>query len=279
MLINQSHLRQLLMLHLVSDSVIFLSYLSISCSLAWLLYKLKREIAFAWIFVAFGAFILACGFTHALDVVVLWKPLYWLSGDMKLITAIASMTTAVALPCLFPGIRKLLDAAASSKINASRFLAISESSNDGFYLLESVRDAVGEIIDFRFIYLNDKGARLISSTPESMRGQLLCVQFPVNKMNGLFEEYKYVVETGKRFDLVSPFDVKEIKATWLHLQVMKVADGAAGAVTAGRRNQPAVAADRLPFFVGILVGIGCLAIHFSHHGWSALDLRGRCVSA
>jgi PAS domain S-box-containing protein len=219
--------KQLLTLHVVSDSLIFFSYLCISGSLAWLLYRLKREIAFAWIFVAFGVFILACGFTHAIDVVVLWKPLYWLAGDMKLVTAIASLTTAVALPFAFPDIRRLLEVARASNLNASRFLAISESSNDGFYLLEAVRDGAGEIVDFRFVYLNDKGARLISSTPESMRGHLLCVQFPVNRANGLFDEYRHVVETGRRLDLVYPFDVEEINATWLHLQAMKVDDGIA----------------------------------------------------
>jgi PAS domain-containing protein len=219
--------KHLLALRVVSDSIIFLSCLFISCSLAWLFYKLKRAIPFRWIFVAFGVFILACGFTHAIDVVVLWKPLYWLSGDMKLITAVASLTTAVGLPLLFPSIRNLLDSAERSKTNASWFLAISESSNDGFYLLEAVRDVVGEIVDFRFVYLNDKGAQLISTTPESMRGQLLCVRFPVNRTNGLFEEYKLVVETGRRLDVVNPFDVEGINATWLHLQAMKLNDGVA----------------------------------------------------
>jgi PAS domain S-box-containing protein len=219
--------KQLLTLHAVSDSIICLSYLSISFSLAWLLYQLRRKTPFNWIFIAFGAFILACGFTHAMDVVVLWRPLYWLSGDMKLITSVVSLTTAVALPRLFPGIRQLLDSAERSKINASRFLAISESSNDGFYLFEAVRDVVGEIVDFRFAFLNDKGARLISSTVESMQGQLLCVKFPVNRTNGLFEEYKHVVETGERLDLIYPFDVEEINATWLHLQAIRLNDGLA----------------------------------------------------
>jgi PAS domain S-box-containing protein len=219
--------KQLLTLHIIADSTIFLSYLSIAGSLAWIAHKYKQHIQFALLFFAFGTFILACGFSHALDVINLWKPFYWLSADIKLITAIASVTTAVALPSLFPKLRSVLNAAASSELNASRFLAISESSNDGFYLLESVREAAGDIVDFRFSFLNDKGARLISSTPESMQGQLLCVRLPVNRTNGLFEEYKIVVETGKRLDIVTPFDVEGVNATWLHLQAMKVGDGIA----------------------------------------------------
>ena len=76
--------RQLLTLHVFSDSVIFLSYLAIAVSLAWIFYRLRREISFTWIFIGFAVLILSNGFAYALDVVVLWRPLYWLSGDIKL---------------------------------------------------------------------------------------------------------------------------------------------------------------------------------------------------
>ncbi len=92
--------KRLLALHVVSDSLIFLSYLSISCTIAWFLHREKQHLPFAWIFLAFGTFIVACRFTHAMDVVVLWVPLYWFSGDFKFITAIASVITAIALPIL-----------------------------------------------------------------------------------------------------------------------------------------------------------------------------------
>jgi hypothetical protein len=81
---------RLLALHVISDSVIFLSYLAISLSLGWLVYRHRKLIPFAWIFIAFGIFIVACGFTHAMEIVVLWMPFYWLGGDIKLVTAVAS---------------------------------------------------------------------------------------------------------------------------------------------------------------------------------------------
>lgn len=66
-------------------------------------------------FLAFGTFIIACGFTHLMEVVVLWKPLYWLSGDVKLLTAVASVITAIALPPLVPRIRDLVSASKSAR--------------------------------------------------------------------------------------------------------------------------------------------------------------------
>jgi hypothetical protein len=81
---------------------------AISCTLVYLAWKTRREIPFSWMFLAFGLFIVACGFTHFMEVVVLWKPLYWLAGDVKLVTALASVVTAVASPGLVPEARKMV---------------------------------------------------------------------------------------------------------------------------------------------------------------------------
>jgi signal transduction histidine kinase len=103
--------KQLVSLHLGSDVAIWLSYLAISCTLVYLVWRTRREIPFSWMFLAFGLFIVACGFTHLMEVVVLWKPLYWLAGDVKLLTAVASVVTAVALPGLIPQVHGMVSAA------------------------------------------------------------------------------------------------------------------------------------------------------------------------
>jgi diguanylate cyclase (GGDEF)-like protein/PAS domain S-box-containing protein len=219
--------KQLLTLHIVSDSIIFLSYLSIAFSLGWLVYRQRRQIPFAWIFVAFGMFIVACGFTHAMDVFVIWYPYYWVAGDIKLVTAIASVITAIALPSLLPRIGHLLEEAKSSRRNEHRFRSSIDFGNDAFFIFESVRDAAGEIVDFRFDVVNEKGAEMISGTPQGLKGQSLCDHYPVNRANGLFERYKHVVNTGETFEDEVPFNVEAIKASWLFLRVLKVDDGVA----------------------------------------------------
>ncbi len=90
--------KQLVALNVGSDAAIWLAYLAISGTLVYLVWRTRREIPFSWMFLAFGLFIIACGFTHFMEMVVLWKPLYWLAGDVKLVTAVASVVTAVALP-------------------------------------------------------------------------------------------------------------------------------------------------------------------------------------
>ena len=91
----------LIWLHLVSDALIFLSYLSIPCTLIYFIRR-KQDLPFNWIFWLFGTFIIACGFTHAMEIWTLWHASYWLSGVVKAITALASVPTAILLVKLVP---------------------------------------------------------------------------------------------------------------------------------------------------------------------------------
>ncbi len=100
----------LMALHAGSDSLIGIAYVAISFTLAMIVYRARGGIPFHWMVLAFGTFIVACGATHFMEVWTLWYPSYWLSGDIKAITAIASVGTAVALPFLVPRIFELIDA-------------------------------------------------------------------------------------------------------------------------------------------------------------------------
>lgn len=91
----------LVWLHVISDSLIALSYLSIPVTLVYFIRK-RRDLPFNWMFVSFGIFILACGATHIMEVWTLWHATYWLSGAVKVVTALASLTTAVLLVKLVP---------------------------------------------------------------------------------------------------------------------------------------------------------------------------------
>lgn len=114
---------RLLWLHVASDSAIGIAYVAISLTLAWLVHRARRDIPFSWIFLSFGLFIIACGATHFMEVVTLWKPYYWLSGDLKLITAIASVATAIALPPLVPKTLDLIKAAKNTSAQRTRIEA------------------------------------------------------------------------------------------------------------------------------------------------------------
>jgi hypothetical protein len=66
--------RPLITLHIVSDGVIWLSYMAISITLMYMVHRARREMPFSWMFLAFGVFIISCGFTHLMEMVVLYQP-------------------------------------------------------------------------------------------------------------------------------------------------------------------------------------------------------------
>ncbi len=91
----------LLWLHVISDALTGISYMSIPITLLYFVRR-RKDLPFDWMILAFGVFIIACGGTHLMAVVTVWTPLYWISGIIKAITAIASVATAIALVRLTP---------------------------------------------------------------------------------------------------------------------------------------------------------------------------------
>src|SRR5919109_304268 len=91
----------LVWLHMVADAVITLAYYGIPFGLVYFVRK-RQDLAFHWIFLLFGIFIFACGTTHLMNIWTLWQPLYMLEGGVKLLTAGASIATAIILVPLIP---------------------------------------------------------------------------------------------------------------------------------------------------------------------------------
>lgn len=88
-------------LHVVSDGLIALAYYSIPVTLLYFVRK-RKDLAFDWMFLCFAIFIVACGTTHLMEILNIWKPTYWLSGLIKAFTAIVSVATAILLVRLVP---------------------------------------------------------------------------------------------------------------------------------------------------------------------------------
>src|ERR1700688_4534845 len=91
----------LIALLVASDSLIVLSYLSIPITLVHFAHK-RRDIPFSWMFLCFGAFIVACGGTHMMEIWTIWFPSYWLAGALKAVTACFSVVTAILLIRVVP---------------------------------------------------------------------------------------------------------------------------------------------------------------------------------
>ena len=157
----------LVWLHVFSDSLIALAYVAISTTLAYLVYKTRQEIPFHWMFLAFGTFIVACASTHFMDVWTLWHPAYWLSGALKVVTAVASVTTASILPFLVPQALALIE---SAKLSEERRLHL-EAAN---HRLEALNEQLKEVDQLK--------TQFFANISHELRTPLALILGPVEKL-------------------------------------------------------------------------------------------------
>ncbi len=83
-------------MNVASDFTIALMYLIIPLILLRVRYVLVDLIGRNILF-SFAIFIVSCGMTHVMDIIVLWRPFYWAQAIVKFITAIASTSTVFLL--------------------------------------------------------------------------------------------------------------------------------------------------------------------------------------
>lgn len=106
----------LLWTNVIADGLITLSYVTIPFTLLYFIHK-RKDVPFDWMLAAFGVFILACGTSHVMEILTIWQPYYWLSALVKVITAIASVITAILLVRLVPAALKIPSPQQLAKVN------------------------------------------------------------------------------------------------------------------------------------------------------------------
>jgi len=188
----------LIRLHLISDMLIGCSYVAISGTLAYLVYRARRDIPFHWIFLAFGMFIVACGMTHFMEVLTLWKPTFWLSGYIKLVTAIASVATAVILPPLVP---KTLALVQTAKLSEERRIGLEQANEELDALRKSEQERMLEALhasEERYRVVTDAASDAIISIDENS-----VIQFANHATERVFG-YTVAELSGKQITMLMP---------------------------------------------------------------------------
>src|SRR6266849_5845458 len=162
--------------HVIADSFIGLAYVAISATLAYLIYKTRRNIPFHWMFLAFGLFIVACGGTHFMEVVTIWIPVYVLSGGVKVFTALVSVATAVLLPFTVPRVLTLIQ---NAKVSEQHKRLLEQSEKRIRAITETAMDAIVSADSRGHItYFNRSAERIFGYSSSEASGQPLTLLMP-----------------------------------------------------------------------------------------------------
>ena len=106
------------------------------------------------------------------------------------------------------------------------YAAASEASLDAFFVMRSIGDADGAIVDFMIEATNTRAERLTGMRKAQLCGRLLCDVMPACRSNGIFDDLVKVTIVGgvheAEWETASALPVE---SKWLHRQVVPVEGG------------------------------------------------------
>ncbi len=101
--------------HILADLAIATAYAMIPLAIARYCWVKRSELAFPKILWLFAAFIFSCGSAHLVEAILFWFPMYRFAALLKVITAIVSWATVIAIIRIapkaleLPGLRRVND--------------------------------------------------------------------------------------------------------------------------------------------------------------------------
>lgn len=125
----------------IGYGLVSLAFLIISFTLFYFVRR-RKDVAFNWIFVFFGAFIFFSALANIIHIITYWYPVYWLMGIIVGITGIISIATALSLIPILPLALQLKSPAELEKLNRELESRAQEGADKLAAIVNSTDDAI-----------------------------------------------------------------------------------------------------------------------------------------
>ncbi|NRR32551.1 EAL domain-containing protein [Oxalobacteraceae bacterium] len=105
------------------------------------------------------------------------------------------------------------------------FAAASEASMDAFFILRALHEPGGEIGDFAFMAANSRAEQITGLSKQKLLRLTLCQLMPEARGNGMLAHLAEVVRVGGMHESEWENHQPQLRARWLHQQVVRVDGG------------------------------------------------------
>jgi PAS domain-containing protein len=105
------------------------------------------------------------------------------------------------------------------------YAAASAASLDAFFVMREVRDAHGEIVDFKIVDANMRAAQMTGCSKQHLCGTTMCTLIPEARHNGMLRHLVDVTQQGGVHEQEWQSTLPQLRARWLHQQVVAVRGG------------------------------------------------------
>jgi PAS domain S-box-containing protein len=157
----------------ISDTIIALAYFTIPLSLLHIV-RSRTDFKYYRLLILFAFFILGCGATHVMDVINIWTPYYRIDSSLRVITAIASIGTALMLARLTPQIILIPNTNIFEKLNTDLEQQVKQLQESQYFIAKITEASpntiyVFDLTEHKTIYINREKLLNIEELPEHQR--------------------------------------------------------------------------------------------------------------
>jgi diguanylate cyclase (GGDEF)-like protein/PAS domain S-box-containing protein len=105
------------------------------------------------------------------------------------------------------------------------YAAASEANMDAFFVLRAMRNTAGVLVDFKIVTANTRAEQMSGYSKETLHGHTLCNWLPDARHNGIFKRLAHIATVGGVHQEEWENRMPQLKAGWVHAQVVGVDGG------------------------------------------------------
>ncbi|MCD5328449.1 diguanylate cyclase domain-containing protein [Chromobacterium piscinae] len=165
-------------------------------------------------------------FSYKIRVADLLAPIrHDLEIDALIMLAMVTLGTLILRWRTSPLLREVLQSNRMAEMAAERFRNAAEANMDAFIIMEALRDHIGEVDDFRVVYINAEAERMWQLRRDETIGRNWKALAASLNVSNHFESYKQVIDTGMPLSEEVPKAYDASHPIWIHQEIVRAGDG------------------------------------------------------